>query len=175
MIQAPEQVSPQAFRNAMSLLGAAVTIVTTDGRAGRHGITASAVCSVTDSPPTVLVCVNRGSSAHDVFVANGALCLNVLGHEHEALAKLFGKPGLSPDERFAGGAWTTLATGAPALEGATVNLDCRIVARHEIGTHSVFYAEILHVAAADARQSLVYFDRNFHKLSVAPAATAAVT
>ena len=66
------------FRNAMAQLPAAVNIITTNGPGGRCGITASAVCSVTDSPPTVLVCVNRNSATHDVFRTNGRLCVNVL-------------------------------------------------------------------------------------------------
>ncbi len=36
----------------MARLAAAVNIVTTDGPAGRAGFTATAVCSVTDEPPT---------------------------------------------------------------------------------------------------------------------------
>ncbi|WP_198511682.1 flavin reductase, partial [Bacillus subtilis] len=51
-------VEKTEFRNAMSRLGAAVNIITTEGPAGRAGFTASAVCSVTDSPPTLLVCLN---------------------------------------------------------------------------------------------------------------------
>jgi hypothetical protein len=54
-------VSREQFRDAMARLGAAVNIVTTDGTAGRAGFTASAVCSVTDDPPTLLVCLNRSS------------------------------------------------------------------------------------------------------------------
>ena len=41
------------FKNAMSFLSSAVNVVTTMGDAGRHGFTASAVCSVTDTPPTL--------------------------------------------------------------------------------------------------------------------------
>ncbi len=55
-------VDQQTFRDAMSCMGAAVNIITTDGPAGRAGFTASAVCSVTDTPPTLLVCLNRGAS-----------------------------------------------------------------------------------------------------------------
>jgi hypothetical protein len=62
----------------MSRLGAAVNIVTTDGPAGRAGFTASAVCSVTDEPPTLLVCLNRTASVYPAFEANGVLCVNVL-------------------------------------------------------------------------------------------------
>ena len=47
------------FRDAMSLLTSAVSVVTTAGMADRHGFTASAVCSVTDTPPTLLVCMNK--------------------------------------------------------------------------------------------------------------------
>lgn len=46
-------VDQQTFRDAMSCMGAAVNIITTDGPAGRAGFTASAVCSVTDTPPTI--------------------------------------------------------------------------------------------------------------------------
>ena len=53
-------VTRQDFRDAMARLGAAVNIITTGGPAGRGGFTASAVCSVTDEPPTLLVCMNRG-------------------------------------------------------------------------------------------------------------------
>ena len=57
----------QTFRDAMACVGAAVNIITTDGPAGRAGFTASAVCSVTDSPPTLLVCLNRGASVWPTF------------------------------------------------------------------------------------------------------------
>jgi flavin reductase len=52
------------FKNAMSLLTGAVNVVTTTGVSGRHGFTASAVCSVTDAPPTLLVCINNSAYSH---------------------------------------------------------------------------------------------------------------
>jgi len=65
-------VSKHAYRDAMARFGAAVSVITTDGPAGRAGFTASAVCSVTDDPPTLLVCMNRGSERHAVFLATGS-------------------------------------------------------------------------------------------------------
>jgi hypothetical protein len=50
----------------MARLGAAVNVVTTDGSAGRCGFTASAVCAITDEPPTLLVCMNRSSAQNPV-------------------------------------------------------------------------------------------------------------
>jgi len=66
------------YRDAMARLAAAVNIITTDGPSGRAGFTATAVCSVTDEPPTLLVCLNRSASAHPIVTANGQLCVNTL-------------------------------------------------------------------------------------------------
>lgn len=83
-------VDKQDFRDAMARLGSAVNIITTDGPAGRAGFTASAVCSVTDTPPTLLVCLNRSASVYSVFQQNQTLCVNTLCADHESLSNLFG-------------------------------------------------------------------------------------
>lgn len=75
------------FRNAMSLLTTAVNVITTEGEDGMHGFTASAVCSVTDTPPTLLVCMNQSSRSHTHFVDNKILSVNVLGSR---LTSIFG-------------------------------------------------------------------------------------
>lgn len=67
----------------MAGLSTAVNIVSTDGPEGRCGITATAVCSVTDMQPTLLVCLNRNSAMNPVFQKNGSMCINVLNHEQE--------------------------------------------------------------------------------------------
>lgn len=152
------------FREGMSRLSAAVNIVTSDGPEGRHGMTASAVCSVTDDPPTLLVCVNRQNRSHDRFNANGTLCVNVLGEAHQEIAGTFAGPG--NDDRFSKGDWTTHTTGAPILKDAVVAFDCQIVERREIGSHSVFYARVkaTHLGGSPA-QTLVWFNRRFYPLT----------
>ena len=60
-------VEVQPFRDAMCRLGAAVHVVTTDGPAGKSGFTATAVCSVSDAPATLLMCINRGASSMPVL------------------------------------------------------------------------------------------------------------
>ena len=152
-----------AYREAMARLASAVHLITTDGPAGRAGFTASAVCSVSDAPPTLLVCINRKSSAYAAFSGNAALCVSTLGPAHQGIAGAFG--GKTPmAERFAAGAWHTLGTGAPVLAGALVAFDCRIVQRHAVGTHDVLYCEVQGVAAAGEAEALVYHDRRYHTL-----------
>lgn len=101
----------QSFRDAMAHVGAAVNIITTDGPAGRAGFTASAVCSVTDAPPTLLVCLNRSASVWPIFSQHQALCVNTLAAGQEELSNVFG--GKTPmAERFAAADWQTGAEPA---------------------------------------------------------------
>lgn len=137
-------VTKQEFRDAMARLGAAVNIVTTDGPAGLGGLTVSAVCSVSDDPPTLLVCLNRGSPQNRLFKDNGVLCVNTLAPGQEALSGRFAGRSAEADmaERFSHATWGIMETGAPSLDGATVAFDCRIAEVVERGTHSVLLCEV---------------------------------
>jgi flavin reductase len=157
-------VDVTTFRNAMAMLGGAVSVITTDGPSGRFGFTASAVCSVTDSPPTLLVCMNRGSPSNKHFINNKAICVNVLAGAHQELSGNFANKNLTMDERFAAAEWTTLESGAPVMMEALVNFDCRITQVHDVGTHSIFYCEIVQARQGGAAEGLVYFNRAYHCL-----------
>lgn len=156
-------VGRREYRDAMARLGAAVNVVTTDGPGGRHGFTASAVCSVTDDPPTLLVCLNRGSSASAIVHANGVLCVNTLAAGQQALSDRFGG-GVPPAERFGAGDWRPGVTGAPVLAGALASFDCRIVRYVEVGTHDVLFCEVVGLGEEGAREGLMYFQRRYHAL-----------
>lgn len=161
------------FRNAMSRLGAAVSIVTSNGQGGRCGVTATAVCSVTDTPPTLLVCINRSSAMNAVFKANGKLCVNVLSAEQEGLARDFaGMTGISMEERFAQPCWAEPGHGQPMLEEALANLQGRIIRADELGTHTVMIVELDTIGVhAQGGDGLVYFSRVFHRVPAAAPVT----
>lgn len=162
-------VSQQEFRDAMARLGAAVNVITTGGAAGRAGFTASAVCSVTDDPQTLLVCMNRGASAAPAVRANGVLCVNVLaaGQKHTAMV-FAGTTKCTMEERFASGAWDRLATGAPVLQGAVVAFDCRVADMVEKGTHIVVFAAVKAIRQGSRKDAgLIYFGRDYHPVGTA--------
>jgi flavin reductase len=162
----PIMVTTTDFRNGMALLTGAVNIITTNGPAGQAGFTASAVCSVTDQPPTVLVCVNRSAYSHHLLLENRALCVNVLASDQEHLSALFSNRNASMEQRFGGTPWSTLHTGSPALDGALANFDGEVVHTHEVGTHTVFFVELRQVRLAEAPHSgLAYFDRTYHPVA----------
>lgn len=156
-------VEKQEFRDAMAYLGSAVNIITTDGAGGRAGFTASAVCSVTDTPPTLLVCLNRAASVHAAFTQNQVLCVNTLSDGHASLSNLFG--GKTPmDARFAAADWASLATGSPILTDALVSFDCNITQITSVGTHDILFCEVVAIQRNDNGHGLVYFDRRYHPL-----------
>lgn len=155
------------FRDGMSLLPGAVTVVTTCTDEGPAGFTASAVCSVTDDPPTVLVCMNRSSHAHRFFKVNGAVCVNVLAGDQQAVSALFADRGVTMPERFDRIRHGALASGAPAIDDALVNLDGEISAVHEVGTHSLFIVRLLRIRSREDARSLpglAWFNRRYHVL-----------
>ena len=161
-------VTQQGYRDAMARLGAAVNVITTDGPGGKRGFTASAVCSVTDSPPTLLVCLNRNSDSNEALKLNQVACINVLKADQEHLSPVFaGMTEGDYAERFGRAVWGVMETGCAVLEGALASFDCRIVEVTEKGTHSVFFCEVMSLQVAPVGQGLVYFGRRYHALDPA--------
>ncbi len=159
----------ESFRNGMAKLCAAVNIVTSDGPAGLAGFTATAVTSVTDQPPTLLVCLNRNASVYDTVTQNGVIAVNTLATHHVALSNLFG--GKTPvEERFAAAIWLRGDTGAPLLADALTSFDCRITQHFDVGTHTVLICTVLGIAGEAGPAGLVYFDRTYHSVGVEPGA-----
>ncbi len=163
-VQSPA-VSRDEFRHAMAGLAAAVNIITSDGPAGCAGFTATAVCSVTDDPPTLLVCLNRSASVYPVFSTNALLCVNTLAHGQHELSNLFG--GKTPmAERFAAAQWTKWVTGAPVLAGAAASFDCRVSKTVSVGTHDILFCDVVALKRQGEAHGLVYFDRQYHGVPV---------
>jgi flavin reductase len=155
-------VEPKIFRDAMSRLGAAVHLVTSAGLAGKTGFTATAVCSVSDSPAMLLVCLNRRSNSAPVLAQNGVFCVNTLGASEEKLADIFaGKSGVHLEERFAEGEWVTLKTGAPVLVSAVAAFDCRVIEIKAMASHNVVFGVVEAVRLGPNGAALVYHARAY--------------
>lgn len=148
------------FRNGMSRLGAAVNIVTTRAADGPFGFTASAVCSVSDAPATLLACINRASSCFPAFEHARFFCVNTLAPSHEALSSLFGGK-TSMAERFSSGRWVEGKTGVPVLEDALVTFECELAQTFDNGTHRVLFGRVVDVRRSDQEAALLYCSRRY--------------
>jgi len=153
------------FKGLMRHVAGAVTVITCGRRGERRGLTATAICSLSDSPPTVLACVNRRSSAHDLIVAERAFVVNVLaGDQRDVAIRFSGQSGLKGEERFVDSAWGALSTGAPVLDGALAAFDCELIEHKEVATHTIFIARVVSGCSTGRAESLVYLKGDYHTL-----------
>jgi len=158
-------VTQQDFRQAMAAVPAAVNVITTHGPAGCHGMTATAVCSVTDEPASLLVCINKSARMHDVLCRNGRFCVNVLAAGQDGVSAAFSARDLTIDDRLAAaGSIAWLDHGVPALAEARIALACRVTQLFEVGTHTVFIGAVEQLLTGSGAGSLAYFERGYRHL-----------
>jgi len=140
-----------------------VTVVATDGPAGRYAQTVSAMCSVSADPPTLVVCVNRRSPALAALAANGVFSVNVLAAEQIHVADTFaGRPPDGEPYDFGCASWTTLTTGSPVLVGAAATFDCRLVDAVDSGTHQLALGAV-EKASQRPVDPLIYLAREYRR------------
>lgn len=160
-------VEPKTYRDAMSHYAGAVQLVTTAGSAGRRGLTLTAACSVSDNPPTVLVCLQKSHPENQIFVENGVFAVNTLAGTHQQLADAFsGRIGLTQDERFQLAEWDVIATDAPTLKGALAVFDCRVLSVQDHSTHHVLFGEVVGLRSNGDEEALIYLNRRYHRLEL---------
>lgn len=141
-------VSSAEYRAAISCFLTGVSVVATRHRDMAHGITASAVASVTLEPPTLLVCLNRHSATGAAVLASGHFSVNILDESQQDLARHFAS---KIDDKFAAVAHTSGCLGDPLLRGALAALECRVSQLAEVGSHHVFFGEVLRVSHSDGK------------------------
>ena len=159
-----QPVSLEQFKLGMRILTGAVNVITSAHGGRRYGMTATAVCSATADPPTVLVCVNRVTATHRAIADSRLFCVNVLRHEDRELSGLF-SGAHKVDERFHAERWTTLATGAPVLLNALVSFDCRVVKKVMHGTHGIFLGQVEQVLVGKQGKPLLYSEGQYARLA----------
>src|SRR5277367_3673411 len=154
----------QRFLSGMSHAACTVNVVTTDGVAGRHGVTVSAMVSVSaDGPqPTLLVCIHHRSAVAAALLENGVFCVNVLRDDQAHISDNFaGRGGARGDAKFDCTEWTTQVTGAPRVVDSLVAFDCRVTASERVGSHFVVFGSVQDIFVAGGGAPLIYANRAY--------------
>ena len=163
-----EPIERHAFRALMGNVAGQVSIVASGEPGERNGLTASAVCSLSDAPPTVLLCVNRAAGTHDVIVRNGVFSINALAVGQEEIARVFaGGTGARGEDRFGAGRWSQGVTGAPLLAGSLCWLECRLVDCKPSATHTVFFGRVVAGDTTPDAEPLLYHRGGYTRLDPA--------
>jgi len=154
----------QVFKQGMRRVSGAVTVVTTRGPGGeRRGVTATAVCSLSADPPSVVACIHRNASVGQLAPVSGVFCVNVLSTDQQHVAETFaGRTGHVGEDRFGVGEWSELASGAPVLDGALASFDCRLQRCVEFASHVLLIGEVERaVVTTDPGRPLIYVEGAF--------------
>ena len=162
--QLDAEVDANEFRAAMRNFASSVTIITTNTGGQHHGMTATAVCSVSAEPPTILVVVNRTARTHPLIEATGAFTVNLLARDQQALAARFS---VKHPNQFEGiDYFETVRTRSPVFREVASFLECRLVSQLDVGTHTVFFGRVLHCKGSSALP-LLYHEGEYRDLVAA--------
>jgi flavin reductase (DIM6/NTAB) family NADH-FMN oxidoreductase RutF len=145
-----------SLRSCLGRFATGVAVVTFQAEQRPRGITVNSFTSVSMSPPLVLVSVARAARSHDALRGR-PFCVNVLGAEQEAVARLFA--GASD-----GTAVWEEGSVAPRLAGMLAHLECHPWRDYDGGDHTLFLGE---VAAFDYRDgdALGYHGSRFTQIA----------
>ncbi|HWE43534.1 MAG TPA: flavin reductase family protein [Gemmatimonadaceae bacterium] len=142
-----------AFRAVLGRFASGVTVVTVLGANGRdYGMTVSAFSSVSLEPPLVMVCIGEESSLQPMIAGATHYGVSILASDQEPLSRRFAAHG----ERFDGIGFSRGENGMALIDGALAFMECRIVARHRAGDHTIVVGEVEAASVADARPLLYY-------------------
>jgi flavin reductase (DIM6/NTAB) family NADH-FMN oxidoreductase RutF len=161
--QPADRLSSVEFRAVVGHLASGVTVITSLDGDAPCGTTASAVTSLSDKPPMMLVCLNKGSATGRAVTDTGCLAINVLSEDQTELALRFAT---KASDKFEGVPWSAGRSGLPLLAGALARLECEVVERVTGGTHTIFLAEVCR-ASASGDAPLAYFRGRFGRLELA--------
>lgn len=160
--EAVPTVEPALFRAVLSRFASGVTVITSRDAHGRdYGMTVSAFSSVSLEPPLVLVCIDHTATWHEVLADATQFNVHVLGAEQEAISRRFAS---DRADRFLDVSHHRGANGLVRLTGVLALLECRIVAKHPAGDHTIVVGEV-EQAQADDGPPLLYFRGAYAHLS----------
>ncbi|MDO5741117.1 MAG: flavin reductase family protein [Ornithinimicrobium sp.] len=161
----PEVDVSQRFLTAMSALAATVTVITAASPSGeRNGMTATAVCSLSNDPPMLVACINRSSGLARALTQTRWFTVNLLASNQEHVAATFaGRDGRSGEERFDPDLWSAHPSGAPVLRGAASSCVCHVANGLQQATHMVLIGVVHDVILpeSDPPLPLMYHMRRF--------------
>jgi flavin reductase (DIM6/NTAB) family NADH-FMN oxidoreductase RutF len=148
-------------RKIMGQFVTGVTVVTTGGKAGSHGLTANAVASLSLDPPLVLVAVDVRAHSLEFLRANRCFAVNILRLEQENMSRRFATPG---PKDFHGLAVSLAVTESPILADCLAFLDCRVVDILPGGDHEIFIGEIV-AGELNGGEPLLYYSGKYRRMA----------
>lgn len=158
------QVEPEVLRETMRNWTSGVTLVTARSGDEIHGMTVSSFTSLSLTPPLVMVSLEKNTRTHGYVSRSGVFGVTIFSWDQEEISTRFAISQTETGYRFKGLKTFSLVTGSPFPEEAMAYIDCRVVAAHEAGTHTIYYGEVVATKNGDKNEPLVYFNQGYRTI-----------
>ena len=145
----------EELREVMRRFPAPVAVVTAALDGERFGLTVGSLVSLSLRPPLVGISIGKDSSSHEPIRRAGGWAVSLLGAEQVHVAQHFARSGIPPVALWVGVDVRDGARG-PLVEGAIGWLECKTVADHDAGDHTIFVGEVESTDVGGAGEGLVY-------------------
>jgi flavin reductase (DIM6/NTAB) family NADH-FMN oxidoreductase RutF len=159
---AREAPTAAEWRAAMGFFPSGVTIVSTWENGEPVGSTVNAFCSVSLSPPMLLVCIDLANPIRVALERAGIFGVNILNHECRHVARRFATDPLTG--RFETFAYRAAPGGAPQLELAPVFVDCAVEHILAAGDHLIVVGRGVRIEHTPTATPLLYHKGQYPKL-----------
>ena len=130
------------FRIAMRRLTSTVSIIATQSEGEPYGMIATSLTSVSTSPPSILVCINKSASLYRPCIETGLFTVNLLTTEQASLVSIFSGE-FKGNTRFQFGHWEYIDE-LPYLTNAQATLFCTTSQRTNYSSHEIIIATVDH-------------------------------
>lgn len=157
----------EGLRLGMRRLASGVCVVSTKAGDKRFAMTASSVTSLSDSPASLLVCVNASAAIQPFLVKGQAFTVNILGADQEEISNNCARPSTGED-RFKIGHWSQPEeSGAPFLKQAQAVFFCEVDNdNYQYGTHHIVIGRVTNVVIPEVETSpLVYLNGKYQRIA----------
>jgi flavin reductase (DIM6/NTAB) family NADH-FMN oxidoreductase RutF len=157
-------IDEDRFRSIMGSFPSGIGVVTSLAPDGApHGMTCSALCSVSADPPLLAVCLAVGGRTVEAITARPQFAVNFLDSDARPIAQRFA--GREPD-KFTGVAWRAGAvTGAPLLDATVAVAECTVHRMDAVGDHLMVVGRVVGGDTDGARAPLAYWRRRYRRLA----------
>lgn len=168
MSKSNQEETVSKFKEAMGLMTSSVTILAARNPDGlRCGMTATAVCSLSMDPPSLVICVNKSTKTMEVIDAAGTFSVNILDEEQEHVANAFARHAdddVLAEGKFQQSRWADHNDGVPVLEGSLSGIVCRVKARADGGSHWIVVGEVQDVVNDRSKRALLYGAKKYQRV-----------
>lgn len=144
--------------DAFKQMAKSVYVLSCTAEGMRHASVASAVCNVSNDPPSLSVCMEKTASFSALLAPGSMFAVNIVGAGQQAVVEHCMRT--SGEERFGAGQWTSVCE-QPVLSGAAASFICRVSGINDCGSHNIVVAQIEESICNEERSALVYVNGKF--------------